>query len=216
MLRSGHRAGREVPKRMVVVGAGAIGLELGSVWSRLGAQVTVVELLLRRFWRAATRKWPRPPERVLKKQGLTFYTAAKVTGTKGNRRPASRHVSSGKAKPAWRNRQMWYYGPWAQGVQRRPGCCGNRRRAWTKNRGRVNVDKHYQTNVPNIYAIGDVILGPMLAHKAEEEGIAIMELIAGQAGHVNYDVIPSIVYTNPGTGIRRPDRRATAKPRASQ
>ncbi len=182
-----------VPKRMVVVGAGAIGLELGSVWSRLGAQVTVLEMLPV-ILPGADEETANAAEKVLKKQGLTFYTSAKVTGTKEI--DGQLHVTfewEGKAMQEPTDVVLVAVG----------------RRAFTAslgaaeigialdNRGRVTVDKHYHTNVANIFAIGDVITGPMLAHKAEEEGIAVMEQIAGQGGHVNYDIIPGVVYTNP-------------------
>jgi dihydrolipoamide dehydrogenase len=182
-----------VPKRMVVVGAGAIGLELGSVWSRLGAQVTVLEMLPV-ILPGADEEIAGATEKVLKKQGLNFYTSAKVTGAKDI--DGQLHVTF-----EWEGKQMQEA---ADVVLVAVG-----RKAYTAslgaaevgveldNRGRVITDGHFHTNVPNIFAIGDVIAGAMLAHKAEEEGIAVMEQIAGQAGHVNYDIIPGVVYTNP-------------------
>jgi dihydrolipoamide dehydrogenase len=182
-----------VPKRMVVVGAGAIGLELGSVWGRLGAQVTVLEMLPV-ILPGADEEIANTTEKVLKKQGLNFYTSAKVTGTKEI--DGQLHVTF-----EWEGKQMQEP---ADVVLVAVG-----RKAYTAslgaaeigvaldNRGRVITDGHFHTNVPNVFAIGDVIAGAMLAHKAEEEGIAVMEQIAGQAGHVNYDIIPGVVYTNP-------------------
>jgi len=186
----------KVPATMVVIGGGAIGLEMGSVWSRLGAKVTVLEMLgtLVAGGGGSDEEMARGLEKVLKKQGLTIYTSAKVTGTKEENGQLAVTFE-------WEGKQM---SEPAEVVLVAVG-----RRTYTDglgldtagvkadNRGRVIVDDHYRTNVAGIYAIGDVIAGPMLAHKAEEEGIACAELIAGKAGHVNYNVIPSVVYTAP-------------------
>jgi len=182
-----------VPQRMVVVGAGAIGLELGSVWSRLGAQVTVLEMLPT-ILAGADEEMATATERVLKKQGLNFYTNAKVTGMKeidGQQNVTFEWEGKALQEPAdvvlvavGRRAFTGGLGAAEIGIALDP-------------RGRVVVEKDYRTSVPNIYAIGDVIAGPMLAHKAEEEGIAVMELLAGRAGHVNYELIPGVVYTAP-------------------
>jgi len=183
----------KIPASMVVIGGGAIGLELGSVWSRLGAKVTVLEMLPN-LVAGSDEEMSRGLEKVLKKQGMNIFLQAKVTGTKED---------AGKLAVTfeWEGKQMSEPADVILvAVGRKPytdslglDAVGVKR----DNRGRVEIDKHYQTNVPGIYAIGDVIAGPMLAHKAEDEGVACMELIAGKAGHVNYNVIPGVVYTNP-------------------
>ena len=184
-----------VPKRLVVIGGGYIGLELGSVWKRLGADVTVVEYL-DRLVPGMDAEIAETFRRVLGKQGITFRLNTKVTG--------ARHTDAGvvlSTEPA--------KGGDMTEIEADVVLVAIGRRAFTgglglaeagvalDDRGRVVTDTHYATNVPGIYAIGDVIAGPMLAHKAEEEGVALAERIAGQAGHVNYGVIPGIVYTWP-------------------
>jgi len=179
----------KIPERMVVIGGGAIGLEMGSVWSRMGSKVTVLEMLPSLVV-GSDEETARALEKVLKKQGITVYTQAKVTGAtaegvtfewegKTMSEPADVILVAVGRKPYTEG-----LGLDVVGVK-------------IDNRGRVEVDKHYRTNVPGIYAIGDVIPGPMLAHKAEDEGVACAELIAGKAGHVNYNVIPGVVYTAP-------------------
>ncbi|MEE9140909.1 MAG: dihydrolipoyl dehydrogenase [Alphaproteobacteria bacterium] len=184
-----------VPKRMVVVGAGYIGLELGSVWSRLGADVTVVEFL-DRIVPGMDREIGKQLHRVLAKQGLTFRLSTKVTGAKRSKNGVTLQlepVDGGKAEKIAADVVLVSIG-------RRPHTEGlGLEKAGVKldNHGRIVVDPQFRTNVEGIYAIGDVVAGPMLAHKAEDEGVAVAEILAGQAGHVNYDVIPAVVYTWP-------------------
>jgi dihydrolipoamide dehydrogenase len=185
----------QVPKRLLVVGAGVIGLELGSVWRRLGAQVTVVEFL-DRILPGMDAEVARQFQRILQKQGTTFKLSSKVTAV-----DASGKTLKAKVEPA--------AGGAAEGIDADVVLVAIGRVPYTEglglegagvkldSRGRVVVDAHYATNVPGIYAIGDVIAGPMLAHKAEDEGMALAEMLAGQAGHVNYDVIPNVIYTFP-------------------
>jgi dihydrolipoamide dehydrogenase len=184
-----------VPATMVVVGGGVIGLELGSVWARLGAKVTVVEFLdtiLGGMDGEVTRQF----QRMLAKQGLEFRLGAKVTAVNKEKKGASvtfEPVKGGNAETIDADVVLVATGRRAYADKLGLKDAG----VALDERGRVAVDKHYQTNVPGIYAIGDVIAGPMLAHKGEDEGVALAEMLAGQAGHVNYDVIPSVVYTSP-------------------
>jgi dihydrolipoamide dehydrogenase len=185
----------EVPKRLVVIGAGYIGLELGSVWSRLGSEVTVIEML-DRVAPGLDAEVAKQLQRVLTKQGLAFRLGAKVVGidSKGKSLKLTLEpAKSGKTETLECDVVLVAVGrtPNTQGLGL--GDVGVK----TDNRGRVIVDDKFLTSVPGIYAIGDVIKGPMLAHKAEEEGVALAELLAGQAVHVNYDVIPSVIYTAP-------------------
>jgi dihydrolipoamide dehydrogenase len=186
----------KVPQKLLVVGAGIIGLELGSVWRRLGAQVTIVEFL-DHILPGIDGEVARQFHRMLQKQGIAFKLSSKVTAvdTSGkvlevNVEPAA---DGGAAETLEADIVLVAIGrvPYTEGLGLE--AVGVK----MDNRRRVVVDPHYQTNVAGIYAIGDVIAGPMLAHKAEEEGVAVAELIAGQAGHVNYDVIPNVVYTTP-------------------
>ena len=184
-----------VPKRMVVIGGGYIGLELGSVWRRLGAEVMVVEFL-DRLVPGMDTEIGKTFERVLGKQGITFRLKTKVMGARQGNDGVTLTVEPAEGGEAEEinadvvlvaiGRRPYYGGLGLEdaGVE-------------LDERGRVKIDAHYATNVPGIYAIGDVITGPMLAHKAEEEGVALAEIIAGQAGHVNYGVIPGVVYTWP-------------------
>jgi dihydrolipoamide dehydrogenase len=186
---------RKVPASLVVVGGGVIGLELGSVWARLGSKVTVIEYL-DMILGGMDGEVAKQFQRMLAKQGIEFRLGSKVTGVAKVKKGAT--VTFEPVK-----------GGAAQTIQADAVLIATGRKAFTDNaglaeagvaldeRGRVKVDAHLQTNVPGIYAIGDVIAGPMLAHKAEDEGVAVAEIIAGQAGHVNYDVIPSVVYTSP-------------------
>jgi dihydrolipoamide dehydrogenase len=185
----------KVPKKMLVIGAGVIGLELGSVWRRLGAQVQVVEFL-DRILPGMDLDVARTTQRILTKQGMTFRLASKVTKVARN---GAGHIvtiepaKGGAAETVEADVVLVSIGrvPYTEGLGlERSGVA-------LDNRKRVVVDAHYQTNVPGIYAIGDVITGPMLAHKAEDEGVAVAEILAGQAGHVNYDVIPNVIYTFP-------------------
>jgi dihydrolipoamide dehydrogenase len=184
-----------VPERLLVVGAGVIGLELGSVWRRLGSQVTVVEFL-DRILPGTDLEVARQFQRILQKQGMTFKLSSKVTAVDSSGKTLKATVEpagGGAGETIEADVVLVAVGrvPYTEGLGL--GDVGVK----TDNRGRVIVDPHFQTSVPGIYAIGDVIAGPMLAHKAEDEGMAAAEIIAGQAGHVNYDVIPNVVYTFP-------------------
>jgi dihydrolipoamide dehydrogenase len=180
---------------LLVIGAGVIGLELGSVWRRLGAEVIVVEFL-DRILPGMDSEICRAFQRMLEKQGISFKLSSKVTAvdTSGNRLKAKVEPAAGGASETIdANVVLVAVGrvPFTTGL-------GLEESGVNKdNRGRVVVDAHYATNVNGIYAIGDVVAGPMLAHKAEDEGVAVAEIIAGQAGHVNYDAIPNVVYTYP-------------------
>jgi dihydrolipoamide dehydrogenase len=185
----------EVPKRLVVIGGGVIGLELGSVWGRLGAKVTVIEYL-DRILPTMDGELSKQSQRIFAKQGMTFKLGAKVTGATVSDAGVSLTV-----EPA--------AGGAAETVEADVVLVAIGRRAFTQglgldkvgveldNRGRVKIGKHFETNVPGIYAIGDVVEGPMLAHKAEEEGVALAEQLAGQKSHVNHDLVPGVVYTWP-------------------
>ena len=185
----------KVPERLVVVGGGVIGLELGSVWARLGAKVTVVEFL-DTILGGMDGEVAKQFQRMLAKQGFEFRLGAKVTGVAKAKRGATVIFEPVK-------------GGAAETIQADVVLVATGRRAYADalglkeagvemdERGRVKTDGRLQTSVPGIWAIGDVVAGPMLAHKAEDEGVAVAERIAGQAGHVNYDVIPSVVYTSP-------------------
>lgn len=184
-----------VPKKLLVVGAGIIGLELGSVWRRLGAEVVVVEFL-DRITPGMDADVAKNFQRILKKQGMTFKLGHKVTGidTKGKGCAVSiEPAKGGDTEKIECDVVLVAIGrvPFTGGLGLED--VGVK----LDDRGRVETDGHYKTNVDGIYAIGDVIDGPMLAHKAEDEGVAIAEILAGQAGHVNYDVIPGVVYTYP-------------------
>jgi len=184
-----------VPGHLAVIGGGYIGLELGSVWRRLGAEVTVIEFL-DRLVPSMDAEIARAFERVLGKQGIKFRLGTKVTAARRGNDGVTLTVEPAK-------------GGEAEEITADVVLLAIGRRAWTDGlglaeagvetdeRGRVRTDGHYATNVAGIYAIGDVIAGPMLAHKAEEEGIALAEILAGQAGHVNYGAIPGVVYTWP-------------------
>ena len=184
-----------VPGHLVVIGGGYIGLELGSVWLRLGSKVTVVEYL-DRLVPGMDAEVGKQFERTLGKQGMTFKLSTKVTGAKIEGDAVALSVEPAK-------------GGDAETIEADVVLVAIGRRAFTgelglaeigaalDDRGRVVVDQHWATNVPGVYAIGDVIAGPMLAHKAEEEGVALAERLVGQAGHVNYGVIPGVVYTWP-------------------
>ena len=185
----------KVPEKLLIVGAGVIGLELGSVWHRLGAQVTVVEFL-DRILPGMDGEIAKQFQRILEKQGFAFKLGAKVTGidTSGKTLAAKIEPAAGGASETLEaNVVLVAIGrvPFTDGLGLKEAGVA------LDNRGRVQTDKHFATTVKGVYAIGDVIAGPMLAHKAEDEGVACAEIIAGQAGHVNYDVIPGVVYTTP-------------------
>ena len=184
-----------VPKRLVVIGAGVIGLELGSVWRRLGSEVMVIEYL-DRILPGMDGEVGKQFQRILQRQGMQFRLSQKVTKAERRNGGATLTVEPAAGGPAETieadvvlvsvGRVPYTEGLGLEhvGVQR-------------DNKGRILTDGHFSTNVTGIYAIGDVIAGPMLAHKAEDEGVAVAEILAGRAGHVNYDVIPNVVYTYP-------------------
>jgi dihydrolipoamide dehydrogenase len=192
---TGALALETVPQRLLVVGAGVIGLELGSVWRRLGSEVIVVEFLDGALpgMDGEVRK---QAQRLFEKQGMTFKLSSKVTAidTSGQRLKATvEPAKGGAAEIVEADVVLVSIGrvPYTRGLGL------TELGVELDERGRVGVDAHYATNVPGIWAIGDVIAGPMLAHKAEDEGVAVAEILAGQAGHVNYDAIPNVVYTYP-------------------
>ena len=184
-----------VPGHLVVVGGGVIGLELGSVWARLGAKVTVVEYL-DTILGGMDGEVAKQFQRMLAKQGFTFKLGAKVTAVAKKGKGASvtfEPAKGGEAETIEADAVLVATG-------RRPFTDGlglDKAGVVLDERGRVRVNEHFLTSIPGIYAIGDVVAGSMLAHKAEEEGVAVAEIIAGKAGHVNYDVIPAVVYTSP-------------------
>ena len=184
-----------VPGHLVVIGAGVIGLELGSVWRRLGARVTVVEFL-DRILPGMDAEIATATRRILTKQGMTFRLGTKVTGATASDNGVTLTVEPVKGGAA----EQFDADIVLLAIGRRPYLEGLGLDAVgvaVDERGRVRTDGHYATNVPGIYAIGDAIAGPMLAHKAEDEGVALAEILAGRAGHVNYGVIPAVVYTWP-------------------
>jgi len=185
----------KVPERLLVVGAGVIGLELGSVWRRLGSQVIVVEFL-DRILPGMDADVCRQFQRILQKQGITFRLSSKVTAVdgSGNRLKAQvEPAAGGAAETVEADVVLVAIGrvPYTAGLGLEAAGVA------TDERGRIVVNHNFETSVHDIFAIGDVIAGPMLAHKAEEEGVAVAEFLDGQAGHVNYDVIPNVVYTFP-------------------
>ena len=185
-----------VPERLLVIGAGVIGLELGSVWARLGAKVTVVEFL-DRILPGMDSEVARQFQRMLQKQGFDFKLSTKV---KGIDRQEDGTLTARFEPAAGGDMTIIDADVALVAIGRKPFTAGLGLEAAgvaLDERGRVRTDEHYRSNVAGIYAIGDVIVGPMLAHKAEDEGIAVAEIIAGQAGHVNYGAMPAVVYTNP-------------------
>jgi dihydrolipoamide dehydrogenase len=184
-----------VPKTLVVIGAGYIGLEMGSVWARLGSQVTVIEYL-DRITPGMDAEVAKQFQRILKKQGMEFKLGHKVTGAKTAKSGVTLSVEPAKGGEAEEIKADIVL----VSIGRRPYTEGlglKEAGVKTDDRGFITVDKHFKTSADGIYALGDVILGPMLAHKAEEEGVALAEMLAGQAGHVNYETVPGIVYTWP-------------------
>lgn len=185
----------QVPKTMVVVGGGVIGLELGSVWQRLGSKVTVIEYA-NRLGGSMDQDCMNVLKKNLEKEGMTFLLSTKVTGSKtlnDGVEVSYESLTDGKAASMKADVVLVATGrkPYSAGL----GC--EEMGIQKDPQGRIVVDSHYQTNVPGIYAIGDVIAGPMLAHKAEEEGVAVAEILAGHAGHVNYNTVPGVIYTHP-------------------
>ena len=182
-----------VPKKLVVVGGGYIGLEMGSVWLRLGAEVQVIEYL-DYITPGMDREVSDAFLKILQKQGIQFNLSTKVISVKKNKNGATVTVEKNGAKSDIDCNIV------LMSVGRKPNTAGlNLDKIGVKldSKGRIETDNKYKTNLDNIYAIGDVIDGPMLAHKAEEEGIAIAELLSGKSGHVNYNVIPGVIYTSP-------------------
>ncbi len=185
----------KVPEKLVVVGGGVIGLELGSVWSRLGAKVTVVEYL-DKLLGPMDGDVSKQFQRMLAKQGMEFQLSAKVTGVEKSGKGAKvtfEPVAGGDATTLDADVVLVATGrkPYTEGLGLAEAG------VVMDERGRVEIGHMFQTSVQGVYAIGDVVKGPMLAHKAEDEGVALAEILAGQAGHVNYDVIPGVVYTQP-------------------
>lgn len=184
-----------VPKTLAVIGGGVIGLELGCVWARLGAKVTVIEYL-DRIMPGMDGELSKEGQKIFKKQGLDFKLSTKVTGIKTDKKGSTLSLEPAK-------------GGKAETLEAEIVLVAVGRKPYTDNlgldavgvamdeRGRIKTDAHFQTNVKGIYAIGDVIAGPMLAHKAEDEGVVLAEMLAGQSGHIDYDCIPGVVYTWP-------------------
>jgi dihydrolipoamide dehydrogenase len=190
----------EVPTKLLVIGGGAIGLEMGSVWSRLGSEVTVLEFLPR-IALGFDLELATSLQKVLTAQGMKFHLGTKVGEVKVENGHATATATKGDEKLTFEADKVLV------SVGRRAfaeGVGADKIGVELDERKRIKVDADFRTNIEGVYAIGDVIAGPMLAHKAEEEGVACVEIIAGKAGHVNYDVIPGIIYTNPevaGVGI---------------
>ena len=188
----------EVPKSLIVIGAGVIGLELGSVWRRLGAKVTVVEYL-DRITPGMDAETATALQKSLTKQGVEFKLGAKVTGAKASKSGVEltfEPVAGGAAEKLSADYVLLAIGrrPYTQGL-------GLESVGITPDKRGVIANDHYKTGVPGIWVIGDVTSGPMLAHKAEDEAVACIELIAGKAGHVNYGIIPSVIYTYPEVAV---------------
>ena len=185
----------KVPGKLLIIGAGVIGLELGSVWRRLGAEVTVVEFL-DRILPGMDSEVCRQFQRILEKQGMTFKLGTKVTSVDTSSKKLKAQIEAaagGGTEIIETDVVLVAIGrvPYTEGL-------GLKEAGVTlDNRGRVQIDAHFATSVRGVYAIGDVVAGPMLAHKAEDEGVAIAEILSGLAGHVNYNVIPGVVYTTP-------------------
>ena len=185
----------KVPQKLAVIGAGYIGLEMGSVWSRLGSEVTVIEYL-ENITPGMDREISSEFKKILTKQGIKFKMRSKVNSVKSSSNGVSINYTDIKNS----KEETLEFDKVLVSVGRKPYTEGlNLTKVGVKkdNKGRIEVNEKLQTSIKNIYAIGDVIKGPMLAHKAEEEGIAVAEILAGQAGHVNYDIIPGVIYTSP-------------------
>ncbi len=184
---------RDVPKRLLVVGGGAIGLEMASVWARLGSSVTVVELQdqILPGWDTALA---RALQKELEKLGVKVLVKTKVTAAETKKKTVTLKGEAADGSDVSLEGDMLLVS-----VGRRPYTegAGLEQAGVTLEKGKVVVDRHFRSSVEGVYAIGDIIQGPMLAHKAEDEGVAVAEIIAGKAGHVNYDVIPNVVYTSP-------------------
>ncbi|MBI2969443.1 MAG: dihydrolipoyl dehydrogenase [Gammaproteobacteria bacterium] len=190
---TGALAFTDVPRRLGIIGAGVIGLELGSVWSRLGSKVVVLEAL-DDFLAPVDRQIAAEAEKILRKQGLDIRLGAKVTGTASNNREVTVNFETAEGK------QQLVVDKLVVAVGRHPNTArldGEKAGLRMDERGFIEVDEQCRTNLPGVFAVGDVVRGPMLAHKASEEGVAVAERIAGRAGHVNYATIPWVVYTWP-------------------
>ena len=192
---TGSLALEKIPATMAVIGGGVIGLELGSVWQRLGAKVTVIEFM-DRLLPGSDLEVSKEMKKLMTKQGMELKLSTKVTGAQTSKDKVTltlEPANGGTAEKLEFENVLLSIGrrPYTQGL--------GLEKAGVKvdNRGRVEIDDHFQTNVAGIYAIGDVVRGAMLAHKAEDEGVVVAEIIAGQSGHINYDAIPSVVYTFP-------------------
>ena len=185
----------EVPKKMAVIGGGYIGLELGTVWRRLGAEVTVIEYL-DRIMAGMDAEISKEMLKILKKEGLTFKLGTKVTEVKANKKSVSL-----KMEPAdGGEEESLNVDVVLVSVGRKPNTAGlglDDVGVELDDKGRIKTDSHFKTSVDGIYAIGDVIAGPMLAHKAEEEGSILAEILDGQSGHIDYNLVPGVVYTHP-------------------
>ena len=185
----------KVPKSLIVIGGGYIGLEMGSVWSRLGSQVTVIEYL-DHIIPGMDSEVSKEFQKILTKQGIKFLLNNKVTKVKDENNKVTVEFSENVSK----SKNKIECDKVLVSVGRKPYTDGlnlSKIGINKDNKGRIDVDKEFRTSIKNIFAIGDVIKGPMLAHKAEDEGIAVAEILAGQSGHVNYDVIPGVIYTSP-------------------
>jgi dihydrolipoamide dehydrogenase len=185
---------KKVPKKLVVIGGGVIGLEMGVVWRRLGAEVEVIEFL-DKILPTMDAELSKTMQRTLKKQGFSFRLGTKVTGAETTRSGVNLTVEpakGGKAEQVEADVVLVSIGrrPYTRGL-------GLEKVGVETDRGKIKINSHYQTNVAGIWAIGDVVDGPMLAHKAEDEGVVAVELMSGQASHIDYDCIPSVVYTDP-------------------
>jgi dihydrolipoamide dehydrogenase len=200
----------KAPEKFLVIGAGAIGLELGSVWSRLGSEVTVLEFLPR-IATGFDLEMSNLLQRALTAQGMKFHLETRVGSVRAANGRAVATATKGSEELNFEADKVLV------SVGRRAfaeGVGAGKLGVGIDERGRIKVDEHFRTSVAGIYAIGDVIAGPMLAHKAEEEGIACVEFIAGKAGHVNYEVIPSVIYTNPelaGVGLTEDQAKAQGR-----
>lgn len=186
---------KEIPKKMIVIGAGVIGLELGSVYRRLGSEVTAIEYS-DRITPGMDNGLTKDFQKSLQKQGINFKLSTKVTAaekTKSGVKLTMEPAAGGDSETMEADVVLVCVGRKAYTEKLGLDKAGVK----TTDRGLIETNNTWQTNVPNIYAIGDVIKGPMLAHKAEEEGVAVAEILAGQHGHVNYDAIPGVIYTHP-------------------
>jgi dihydrolipoamide dehydrogenase len=188
-----------VPTTMAVIGGGVIGLEMGTVWQRLGAKVTVIEFM-DRLLPGMDLEISKEMKKILAKQGMEFKLSTKVTGAQVSKGKVTLSLEPTPGEAGKNNNEKLEVDTVLLSIGRRAYTAGlglDKAGVKTDNRGRVEIDDHFQTNIKGIYAIGDVVRGAMLAHKAEDEGVVVAEIIAGQSGHINYDAIPNVVYTFP-------------------